>query len=117
MFVPNTTCQLYTRSDTQNLYGGYTYNDPITVPCAIVSMDLKVSKTSVRADSSASRGRAEEEVGSARLLFPASTAVKEGDLASVDGYPIEVIRIFSRHDVLGNIDHLQIDFRKGQFPS
>lgn len=117
MFRPNTHCLLFVRSDTQDLYGSYTFDDPITVPCTVVAMDLKVTKTSVRADSSASRGRAEEEIGTARILFKADATIKEGDQVQMDGNTLDCTRIFQRHDVLGKIDHLQVDFRKGAVPA
>lgn len=117
MFIPNTTCRLYSRTDTQDLYGQYSFAAPVTVGCSVVQMDLVVKKTSVRADSSASRGRAEEEIGLVRLLFPTSTSVKEGDVCEVDGYAIEVIRIFPRRNTVGQLDHYQVDFRKGALPA
>jgi hypothetical protein len=117
MFLPNQSCKLYRRTDKQDVYGNYSYKAPVTVPCTVTLMDLNVKKTSVRADSSASRGRAEEEIGLARLLFPASTVVNEGDVVSVDGEVLEVIRLFPRRDVLGRPDHLQVDFRRGALPS
>jgi hypothetical protein len=117
MFIPNTTCQLYNRTDEQNIYATYIYLPPRTVACAITEMDLSVKKTSVRADSSASRGRAEEEMGLARLLFPADTVIREGDIVTIDFEVLEVSRIFARRDVLGRMDHKQVDFRKGALPA
>jgi hypothetical protein len=117
MFIPNATCELYSRTDIQDVYGDFSFLPPQqNVPCAVVQMDLVVKKTSVRADSSASRGRAEEEIGLVRLLFPVTVSVKEGDIVAVDGQVVEVIRIFPRRDITGKLDHYQVDFRKGALP-
>lgn len=117
MFRPNTYCYVYQRSDEQDAYAQFTYSQPIKTPCSVTQMDLKVAKTSVRADSSASRGRAEEEIGMARLLFLPNAVLREGDIVTIDGNALEVMRIFQRHDVNGKVDHLQVDLRKGMFPN
>lgn len=118
MFKPNATCTLYSRTDEQDVYGVYSFLPPkMNTPCAVVQMDLVVKKTSVRADSSASRGRAEEEIGLVRLLFPSTVSIQEYDVVEINGVVIEVIRIFPRRDVLGKVDHYQVDFRKGALPS
>jgi hypothetical protein len=118
MFLPNTSCTLHSRTDTQDIYGTYTFLPPkLKVPCGVTQMDLVVKKTSVRADSSASRGRAEEEIGLARLLFSKTVVIREGDVVEILGQVIEVSRIFPRLDILGQLDHVQVDFRKGALPA
>lgn len=117
MFLPNTYCQRFARSDVQDIWSNYTYAPADTLPCSIVSLDLRIDRSSVRVDSSASRGRSEEETGTARILYPVGTSIKEGDIIQVDDVYIEVVRIYPRRDVLGNIDHIQVDFRKGAIPN
>lgn len=117
MFIPNATCRLYRHTNIKDLYGAYVFDAPVTVRCSVISLDLKVAKTSVRVDSSASRGRAEEEVGLATLLFLPNTQITEGDVVQVDGQVLEVIRLFPRRDVLGKVDHITVDLRKGALPA
>ncbi len=117
MFIPNTYCLKYPRSDTQDVYSNYSYGPAVRMACSVTALDLKVSTTSVRADSSASRGRAEEEIGSARILFPKTAIIREGDIVQVEDEYIECTRIFPRRNVLGRIDHIQVDFRKGVNPN
>lgn len=117
MFLPNSSCELYRRNSTPDVYNAYSFQAGVTVRCSIVTLDVKVAKTSVRADTSASKGRAEEEIGLTRILFPANTEINEYDIVVVDGQVAEVIRIFPRRNVLGRVDHLQVDFRRGALPA
>ena len=116
MFIPNSHCLLYRRGAGKDVYNNYAFAAPISVPCTVVTVDVKVAKTSVRADSSASRGRAEEEIGLTRILFNPNIGIKDYDIVEVDGQVAEAIRIFPRRNVLGVIDHIQVDFRRGALP-
>lgn len=116
MFQPNTRCELRRRSATTDRRGEYTYSAPVSVPCAVVKLDLATQKTSVRADSSGSRGKAMEEGGNAVLLFPTYVAIAEADIVEVDGEVIEVIGIFPRRDVLGRLDHKEVHLVESQLP-
>lgn len=113
MFRPNITVDLHRRQDQMDIYGNQGYEPAVKVRCAIVSLDATVLKSSVRADSSASRGRAEEETVEAKLLFLPGEQIKQGDLVIVDGEQIEVITVEKRRNTSGKIDHLEVDFRRG----
>lgn len=113
MFIPNTFCVVHPRDPTTTVFGEYTYGPSYRQACAVTQNSLQVLKSSVRADSSASRGRAEEEAGLMRLLLPADAPIKTGDIVHFDGEWVEATRVFYRHDVLGKIDHIQVDLRKG----
>lgn len=117
MFIPNNTCRHWKPSATIDIRGERTYILARSVtPCAVVSLDLLIDKTSVRADSSGSRGRAEEEQGDALLLFPAYVSIDENDIVEVDGAVLEVISVFPRRSVLGVLDHFEIKARRSQRP-
>lgn len=111
MFRPNTTCALRKKSASADIYGRKSYSPAVDVPCAIVTYDLSTHKSSVRADSAGSRGRAEGVEGTARFLFPLSVIVKRGDRILKDGYDLEVIEIHPRRSVLGPLDHNEVDMR------
>lgn len=112
LFRPNTTCQHYTRNAAYDIYGQHTWGQPQTVPCAVVSYDLSRQKSSVRVDSSGSRGRADELVGVARFLFPRTITVQRGDVVYKDSYWLKVIEIHPRYGVDGRLDHFEVDFNK-----
>ena len=118
MFVPNNTCSLYGATATMDIRGERTYLPvKLGVPCAVISLNLKIDKTSVRADSSGSRGRAEEDQGDAMLLFPASVEIQRNDIVACDGETLEAISIMPRRSVLGRLDHYEVIFRRAELPS
>lgn len=115
MFIPNTRCALYVRSAVADNFGKYTFAAPLSVPCSIVYLDVKVAKSSVRADTSGSRGQADQVQGDARILFPKTVStIKPGDVVFKDGKWIEVIEVEPRRTAIGGIDHYQAEFRVGQ---
>lgn len=114
MFVPNTTCDLYVRGEQINNFGKFEFAAKKVVRCAVVSLDIKTVKSSVRADTSGSRGQAEQPEGDARLLFPKTSTIKVGDAVYKDGYWLEVIGVQPRHHVSGPVDHIQVEFRYRQ---
>lgn len=112
LFRPNTTCKLHATDGVIDVYGQQGALPGRVVPCAVVTYDLSRQKSSVRADSSGSRGRAEELAGVARFLFPAQTVIKRGDKIEKDGFFLEVIEIHPRYSVAGRLDHKEVDMRK-----
>lgn len=110
MFIPNKFGML-SRKGNRNIYGEASYVAPVKVPCAIVGNSLKVQKTPVRADSSADRGASEETVIVAKILFPASVQIGEGDKFEIEGLALRAVTIEKRFAVIGGrLDHLEVDF-------
>lgn len=121
MFRPNMTCTLYRAARegetvTYDVWGQPTYSTPtgVTVDCAVISLDLELERSSVRADSSASRGRAEQMGGDAIMLFPTSVALDEKDIVFVEGRWLEIISVFQRRNVFGQHDHNEVVLRKSE---
>lgn len=112
MFIPNTTCDLYSKLTTTNNFGRHGFAPKRTVKCSVIFLDITVQKSSVRADTSGSRGQADQTQGDARLLFPKVLTLKLGDVIFKDGHWLEVIEYNPMRDVLGHIDHNQAEFRK-----
>lgn len=112
MFFPNTRADLYRRTKKVNNFGRAVYEPRKSVPCAVVHMNVSAQKSSVRADTSASRGQAEQMQGDARILVPIYVDVKEGDVFQKDHIWIEVIEVEPRRNVLGQLDHYQIELAK-----
>ena len=121
---PNHKCDLYrpTKSSgaiTYDNWGRPTYpaaSQPSAerVDCSVITLDLKLDRSSVRADSSATRGRAEQIGGDAIMLFPTSVAIEELDIVKVENRWLEVISVFQRRNVFGDHDHDEVVLRKSE---
>jgi hypothetical protein len=81
----------------------------LNAKCGVVKIQARSDPTTVRADSSASRGYAEEGTVDARLLFPPNVALKKGDRVDVLGMSIRVIEVMPRVNLAGKLDHNQVD--------
>ena len=116
MFKPNNLCRVKRATGTRSGRGVATYSDPVSVACSVVHLNPRVQKTSVRADSSATRGNAEERVSDARLLFPITFKPKEADKIEFAGHVLEVTGVEPAYTALGRLDHYQVDCRiEGSF--
>jgi hypothetical protein len=92
-----------------DLYGRSAHGSPRTVRVGVVRLAGGQVKTSVRADSSASRGRSDESTADAVLLFPSAEDVQAGDLVTVNGMALEVVTVEFRYTLQGRLDHYQVD--------
>lgn len=108
MFRPNLDATVEPVSQETDEYGQRQFGAVKNTRCAIVTLKAKSEKTSVRTDSSASGGRAEEKQGESRLLFRPGI-VKLGDRVTVVGMALRVLSVFPRHDVNGRHDHDEVD--------
>ena len=108
MFRPNLKCQV-AKLLGADMYGKRTYGDYTTQSFAIVKLEQKTDKTSVRTDSSASRGSAQEILADARFLFPKNVDLAEGDRIKFGGFTLTVVSVWPRHRVTGELDHWQVD--------
>lgn len=108
MFTPNLNCLIKARTG-YNRYGADAYGAATKARCSIIKLEEAREKTSVRTDSSASRGNAEEITSDARLLFPNAQSINRGDLIQVYGFVLKVSSIFPRIAVNGRLDHWQVD--------
>lgn len=108
MFRPNTVAQLLRKDAKRNIHGKESYQSPVPLPCAVVKLTEGVVESSVRADSTASRGAAEQEVLQAKILIPVHVAVKRGDVIRVQGRLVEIASIQPRDDVFGRPHHQEI---------
>ena len=109
MLIPNIDCLITKAGEKKDMYGQEIQGEIIPSLCAVVRLDVAKMKSSVRADSSASRGNADERVAMARLLFAPHTNIEIDDKVTVHGIDLQAISVFPRHDMEGNIDHFQVD--------
>lgn len=82
-------------------------------PCAFAIVSLKISaiKTTVRADSSASRGSADETVVErGKILIPSFiTVVKNDDIFEYQSRKYRIASVHPRYSVNGVFDHWEVD--------
>jgi hypothetical protein len=107
MFQPNLTGRLSSRVN-RDQHGRITWGDQIVCPFAIVNLEISDEKTSVRADSSASRGAADERAAvRAVILIGLSPEPRIGDLFSFEGINYMINERHVRRSVTGVIDHYE----------
>jgi hypothetical protein len=109
MFLPNNRGQLFRRMGN-NLHGETQFASPQTVDCGVVRLMPKVETTSVRVDSSASRGMAEETTAKAKILFPAYVRIGQDDRFDIAGISLRCITVEPRYAIAGHLDHYECDF-------
>ena len=81
---------------------------PITERCAILRALQSTAKSSVRADSSASRGAAWEITCDYLLLFTPTTQCGFDDMLTVDGMRLKVKSKRAQYSVTGVLDHYEV---------
>ena len=108
MFRPNLNCTLYNADGTHDLYGRPQPTVKARERCAIVKLITRSDKSSVRADSSGSRGSAHEEIADAVLLFTKTTAADIDDVVEVQGVWLLITGKFPRVSLGGKLDHYEI---------
>jgi hypothetical protein len=108
LFNPNTPCLIYATGAKHDLYGQPKLSIRAREKCAIVKMVLAAQKTSVRADSSASRGAADEVIADAVLLFPPYTKVGVDDLIDIMGVALKVTGKAPKVSLDGRLDHYRV---------
>lgn len=109
MFQPNLTGRIFSL-EGRDVHGRETWGAARDCPFAIVNMDIAAMKTSVRADSSASRGSADQTIAErARILVPAVITPVIGDLFEFDGEIFVIAAVHSRRTTFGRTDHHECD--------
>lgn len=78
-----------------------------TIKCRVVHYRRLSVKSSVRADSSASRGRAKEIIYDAVILFDYNSNVAIDDLITIMGEKMIVEVVEPRFNISGKLDHYE----------
>jgi hypothetical protein len=108
MFKPNLRCRIQIASGKNDVYGQPIPGRFVNERCAVVKMEISNEKTSVRADSSASRGNAIEEEVVSIILLTSKTQANKDDIIEVAGVKLRIVARHPRFDVTGRLDHYQI---------
>lgn len=94
-----------------DLYGGKKAGTSTPDRCAIVKLAIGQQHSTVRVDSGATRGGADELRADAVLLMPKVSKVAIDDLITIPSHNIKVrvTGIRPRHSVAGRLDHYQVE--------
>ena len=106
MFRPNLKC-VVVKSTKNDLYGMPQPGQRRSEGFAIIKLDVQNQKTNVRADTSASRGNANELEADAKFLLTATTVAEIDDLIEYGGMVFRVMSLFPRHNLRGVLDHFE----------
>lgn len=108
MINPTVPC-IVVKTEGTDVYGRAITDKRVRAKCNIVQLLSSNEKSSVRADSSASRGRAHEFVNFSKLLFPKHVEINMNDIVEILGMKLQVKSVFPRHDVHGKLDHYEVE--------
>ena len=108
MFNPSQRGRLY-RQAGYDRFGQAGYAEPLDVSFSPVNMTITNARTSVRADSSASRGHSDETVSQAKVLVEKTAEIGIGDKFEYDGETFKIAGVHKRRTVYGRLDHLECD--------
>jgi hypothetical protein len=114
MFIPNATCHIRKKLPGFDKYGQPAYGPKTAVRFALVRYDTKTEDSTVRADSSATRGNIKEFNATGRVLFPVSVAPSWDDVLIIYGKTYAIKEVEPRYNVLGKLDHYEVDYIKAQ---
>ena len=107
-FRPNARCTVYPTLGS-DIYGQELLDGGHEERCAVIKLTQSSQKTSVRTDSSASRGSAQEIHSDARILFTSASKIAVDDKVEVYGQSLRVVSVFPRYSLPGRLDHIQVD--------
>jgi hypothetical protein len=79
-----------------------------TEKCAIVTVETITQHTTVRADSSASRGYGEDFAARSKILLIPGTVARMGDKLEVSGATLRIISMHPRYTIWGQLDHYEV---------
>lgn len=108
MLTTNTVGQLLRMQNRRTIHGKEIYDPAVPIPCSVVLLADKVVESSVRADSTASRGSAEQEELQAKILVPWNLKIRKGDVIKILGRVVEVSSLHPRNDVFGRPHHIEV---------
>lgn len=112
MFIPNRIAYLRRKSKNADMYGQYSYGQKEAVHYALVRYDTSIQDSTVRADSSATRGNIKEFHASGRILMHKMHNPTYGDVVVVEKRVFVIKEVEPRFNVLGILDHWECDLEK-----
>lgn len=109
MFTPNLKGQILNKRG-RDVHAQPLFHAARECSFAVINLKIQAQKTSVRADSSASRGAADElAAGAMRILLALGSRASVGDRFVFEGITYDVTSLHTRRSVSGSIDHYECD--------
>jgi hypothetical protein len=109
MFAPNLVGRI-SRVIGRDVHARPKFSEPEDCPFGIVNLNVGAEKTVVRADSSASRGSADETAAlKAKILIVPYIQVKIGDKFEFQGLTFKISSTHYRVSIMGQVDHIECD--------
>jgi hypothetical protein len=108
MFRANLNCRIQLASGKNTVHGQPIPGRFVRERCAVVKMTVSSEKSSVRADSSASRGNAREPQAESIILLSNLTQAAINDVIEVSSNKLRITSMEPRYDVTGRLDHYEI---------
>lgn len=106
MFRPNTRCRIQL-SAGNDVYGQPLPTTFVNEGCSVGKIFISNEKSSVRADSSASRGNAMELEAVAVILLTPQTRAGIDDIIEIVGRKLRILGVMPRFTVGGVLDHFE----------
>jgi len=107
MFRANTMCQLQARAGFDE-YGDPQFGPSKRIKCSVVRLARSSAPSSVRADSSGSRGKADQMESDAVILMPPSWEPSMGAKVAILGMTLEIVGMHPRLNIMGRLDHYEV---------
>ena len=107
MLRPCNFCALSKKTGI-DVYSQPVFSSPVMERCSIIKSKLNEQHTTVRADSSASRGFAQEFLTANMILLTPKTLAEYSDKIVVANIQILVVSLNPMFDVWGKLDHYEL---------
>ncbi|MPS48547.1 hypothetical protein [Methylobacillus sp.] len=101
-------CTIYRRSKTDR-YGQPALAVGKPTKCAVVLLSRGKQASTVRSDSSATRGHAEEPIANCKLLLAPNEDIDAGDVIAVNTQRVMVTGVSPQYSISGRVDHLLVE--------
>lgn len=109
MFTPNLLGEIKGKTG-RDLHGRHVLGPSSPCPFAPINLNIGAIRTSVRADSSASRGSADQQAAEkASILIGYAIKVSIGDIFSFNSIDYEITAVHPRYAVDGFYDHSECE--------
>jgi len=108
MFRPNQNCLIHKTGGKTDVFGMPLPGVRVKERCAVIELNIRNEKSSVRADTSASRGNAREFQADAKFLLTKTTKAEIDDVIEFADEVFRIAQKFPRHDLQGRLDHYEI---------
>lgn len=90
-------------------FGDPIYESSGVIKFSVIKLKSECSQTSIRADKSGSKSRADEVIQDGRILVDPKSEFSMGDIFIISNQKWKVSSITPKYDMVGLLDHFQVD--------